>query len=229
VLVLGIGLGPVIVKKELAELEWLSILLGVSILIFVVLSLVCLFFIPDFPKATNPFDAAIWPEGKWSTISSLCTIMVAYAYQQNVFPVYDALKDQSIAGYKAASTLGLLFSIVVYFLVAMIGVALFGSALSSSVLFNFGEVSNSNGNPFWESTIIQISFMIVLLCHIPFIFYGGKEGLCIIVDEAQRKSISNVLWHKLQANESFARATQTESAPNPELKIPFEAAFEDQV
>lgn len=56
VLVLGIGLGPVIVKKELAELEWLSILLGVSILIFVVLSLVCLFFLPDFPKATNPFD-----------------------------------------------------------------------------------------------------------------------------------------------------------------------------
>lgn len=123
--------------------------------------------------------------------------MVAYSYQQNVFPVYDALKDQSIAGYKAASTWGLIFSIVVYLLVAIMGVALFGTALNSSVLFNFGQVSNSKGNPFWESTIIQISFMIVLLCHIPFIFYSGKEGLCIIVDESQRKSISNVLWHKL--------------------------------
>jgi hypothetical protein len=30
-------------------------------------------------------------------------------------------------------------------------------------------------------------------------------------------------------NEQFARETVKETAPNPELKIPFEAAFEEQV
>ncbi len=49
--------------------------------------------------------------------------------------------------------------------------------------------------------------------------------MCIIIDEANRKSISNVLWHKLKMNEQFARETVTEKAPNPDLKIPFESAF----
>ena len=35
---LGVCLGPVVVKKELAELEWLSIFLGISIMIFMLLS-----------------------------------------------------------------------------------------------------------------------------------------------------------------------------------------------
>ena len=52
--------------------------------------------------------------------------------------------------------------------------------------------------------------------------------MCIIIDEANRKSISNVLWHKLKMNEQFARETVTEKAPNPDLKIPFESAFEEQ-
>jgi len=70
---------------------------------------------------------------------------------------------------------------------------------------NIGEESLINSSPpgstkFWEAYIVQISFMIVIACHIPFIFFSGKEGLCILIDELDRKSISSALWHKLQAN-----------------------------
>jgi hypothetical protein len=75
-------------------------------------------------------------------------------------------------------------------------------------------------NKFFEAYIVQISFMIVIACHIPFIFYSGKEGLCILIDELDRKSISNVLWHKLQGNTEFAAASKHEKPPNPELPIP---------
>lgn len=37
-----------------------------------------------------------------------------------------------------------------------------------------------------------------MFCHIPFLFFAGKEGLCIVVDELQRNSISNALNLKLQ-------------------------------
>ena len=68
--------------------------------------------------------------------------------------------------------------------------------------------------------ICQVSFCIVLCCHVPFIFFSGKEALLITVDEIRRKSISNALWHKLQANEHFANDPRNSEAPNPDLPCP---------
>ena len=60
-------------------------------------------------------------------------------------------------------------------------------------------------------------------CHIPFIFFAGKEGLLIIIDELDRKSISNALWHKLNAvNTAFSKDNETELPPNPLLPVPGE-------
>lgn len=41
--------------------------------------------------------------------------------------------------------------------------------------------------------------MIVIACHIPFLFFSGKEGTLIIIDELTRKSISRALQQKLNA------------------------------
>lgn len=73
---------------------------------------------------------------------------------------------------------------------------------------------------FWEAVIVQISFMVVLTCHIPFIFFSGKEALCICIDELDRKSISSALWHKLQTNTHFSKRLDAELPPNPDLPIP---------
>jgi hypothetical protein len=65
--------------------------------------------------------------------------------------------------------------------------------------------ANYDGKAYWEGYVTQVSFMILLSCHIPFIFFAGKEGLLIMIDEYDRKSISNALWHKLYAtNGTFA-------------------------
>ena len=97
---------------------------------------------------------------------------------------------------------------------------MFGDALESQVLLNIGRARTADGKAFWEAYIVQVSFSVVLTCHIPFIFVGGKEGLLIIIDEIDRKSISNALWHKLQGNTHFSRMTAGLMPPNPELAIP---------
>lgn len=84
---------------------------------------------------------------------------------------------------------------------------MFGKDLESSVLLNIGDARH-DGKAYWEAYIVQISFMAVLMCHIPFIFFSGKEALLIVIDEIMRKSISNALWHKLQSNEQFATAPE---------------------
>ena len=60
--------------------------------------------------------------------------------------------------------------------------------------------------------------MIVLACHIPYVFFAGKEGLCILIDELDRKSISTALWAKYQ---------DLEEPPNPSIKIPLDASSHD--
>jgi hypothetical protein len=40
--------------------------------------------------------------------------------------------------------------------------------------------------------------MIVLAAHIPFVFFSGKEALCIIIDEWDRKSVSKTLEERIE-------------------------------
>jgi amino acid permease len=91
---------------------------------------------------------------------------------------------------------GLLLTILIYIIVVFISIAMFGSNISSVILENIGTSSfTKNGvtHYYWEGYVCNIIFLILLSCHIPVIFFFGKEGLLIIIDEIDRKSISNAL------------------------------------
>jgi hypothetical protein len=47
------------------------------------------------------------------------------------------------------------------------------------------------------SFILRAMFLLVLSAHIPFIFFSGKEGLLIIVDECSRRTVSKALDYKI--------------------------------
>jgi len=76
---------------------------------------------------------------------------------------------------------------------------LFRGSLGPSVLDNFAKITNKDGKPYFEAMVIQVAFIVVLFCHVPFLFFAGKEGLCIVVDEVQRNSISKDLEVRLSS------------------------------
>jgi len=154
---------------------------------------------------------------------------LAYSYQQNVFIIYSSLKNKNNEEYKKMNALGLCMTGCIYVTLASISIFMFGDELESQVLLNIGEARTPEGKPYWEAYIVQISFSVVLTCHIPFIFCSGKEALLIIIDELDRKSISSSLWHKLQGNTHFARETVGQLPPNPELAIPGDSMSYNEV
>ena len=68
------------------------------------------------------------------------------------------------------------------------------------------------------SYIIRILFLIVLACHIPYIFYSGKESLLIIVDEVRYQSMTHALELVLQ--NSVIGATQDRDIDGDFLEQP---------
>ena len=208
-MILAVLLLPICLKKELAELAWVSYVLFISLALFTVVNFIMLAFDSHFDPEGLNVDV-LKPKIEWETISSLSVTMLAYSYQQNVFPIFSELRNKTNAEYQAVSLRGLPLTACIYFLVGTICALSFGKTLESSVLLNIGEIRHKDdpSKAFWEAYICQIAFMIVLFCHIPFIFFSGKEAMLIVIDEIIRKSISNALWHKLQGNNHFSMAPE---------------------
>lgn len=82
--------------------------------------------------------------------------------------------------------LALLLTMVIYVSCGILSIYLFGSSLSSNVLEN---ISAEDGNIL--SLIVRVAFAVVLACHIPYVFFYGKEAACIIIDELINHSTSS--------------------------------------
>jgi hypothetical protein len=76
---------------------------------------------------------------------------------------------------------------VLYSVVSILSIYMFGSTVESSVLKNVGDdechATATGIDCPWESIVLRIMFLVVIACHVPFIFFSGKEGVLIIIDE----------------------------------------------
>ena len=88
----------IVLKKELAELAWISYILFVSLGFFTLANFIQLAFDKRFDAEGLNTDS-LKPKYSWGTISALSVTMLAYSYQQNVFPIYSELRDKTNEGY----------------------------------------------------------------------------------------------------------------------------------
>ena len=83
--------------------------------------------------------------------------MLAYSYQQNVFPIFTELKNKNNVEYDKVQITGLGLTSLIYLAVGLICIFMFGPTLTeySSVLDNIGSVKTvPGGGVFWEAIIV---------------------------------------------------------------------------
>ena len=153
ILILAAFLTVVILKKELAELEWLSIVLFASLGLFILCDVIQLFFDSRFIPATVEKDFWI-PTKELDTISALSVTLLAYSYQQNVYLIFSALKTKTNEEYKRVNLYGTMLTALIYFTLAIVSIFMFGEALDTQVLKNIGAARTDDGKAFWEAYIV---------------------------------------------------------------------------
>lgn len=135
----------------------------------------------------------------WKVVKSISCAMVAYSFANNLFPIYSSMKVKTNENMKTTITYGIGLTFFIYTFLSVVCVFMFGSGVSVST--NIMDCVNKEyaiDPSRWESFVLQFLFMIVLACHIPFIFFSGKESLCIIIDEIDRRSISTTLDERIE-------------------------------
>jgi amino acid permease len=154
VLLLGLVLLAVILKKELAELEILSWILFASIGLFIVINLWQLCIDPNFQAQKTGLTGDIWApnHGIPRFISAVSVTLVAYSYQCNLFPIYDSLMDKTNAQYMKTNNWGLALTASIYAGVALVSIAMFGENMSSVVLTDIGTATH-DGKAYWEGYV----------------------------------------------------------------------------
>ncbi len=95
---LAVLLIPICLKKELAELAWISVVLFTSLALFVLVNFIQLTFDSHFDPLGIDTDI-LYPKAEWGTISALSVTMLAYSYQQNVFPIFSELQNKNNVEY----------------------------------------------------------------------------------------------------------------------------------
>jgi len=114
--------------------------------------------------------------------TSIAVFMTAYSFQFNLFPVMNSMKAKAnVEGIKSVYY-ALLMAMGIYITLSVLSIYTFGSSLQADVLDNVNEEVDHE----WESMVLRIAFVIVIVCHIPYIFFSAKEAMLIIIDEWDR-------------------------------------------
>ena len=92
VLILGLALSPLILKKELKELRITALTLFLGVSAFLVLLVAELIFEGSPQNHDTEFDYYYEVDQDLSLVKGVSIIFVSFAFQQNLFPVYNSLK-----------------------------------------------------------------------------------------------------------------------------------------
>lgn len=138
-------------------------------------------------------------------LTSVSIFLVAYSFQQNLFSTFKSLRTKTNKNAMVCVSGAISLSMVIYLLVGVLAMLMYGSSIQSNMLDNIDDTDN------WESYMLRGAFLIVVSCHIPFIFFAGKESFLNMYFEAKSRSISRVLEMKKTMIDSRIELSKSKS------------------
>jgi len=170
-----------------------SILLFVAIALFIFLFLIQLCTLGTIENHDVDYGQYYRFELGMQLVTGFNIIVLAYSYQTNLFPTYNSLgaNKNNRTGLMSVWVASIL-SFVIYVSLGILSIYTFGSGVDADIMTNVDSEQNA------YSYIIRVAFLVVLACHIPYVFFPTKESFLIMVDEAENKSMQKALEYKIQ-------------------------------
>jgi len=106
--------------------------------------------------------------------------------------VADSLAEPTRKNVYTAVAIAVSNATFLYCSIGVVSIYMFGTVLTANLLNNVGQEHSVS------SYIIRFSFLIVLACHIPYLFFPTKESFFIIVDEFRNQSMSKAIEVSIQ-------------------------------
>ena len=199
ILLVALVLSLLIFKEEISELKIASILLFTSISLFII---VFSYQLIAFGTDQNPdlsYGDYYTPKFSREFFTAVAVFMTAYSFQFNLFPVLSSLKTKTDAEGNKAIIMSLSMAMAIYITLSFLAIYTFGSLLRPDIMKNVGDIIGHD----LISIALRIAFAIVIVCHIPYVFFSCKESFLIIVDESDRRTVSKELERKLHSKRTL--------------------------
>ena len=127
------------------------------------------------------------PSMDYKMVSAVSNILVAYSFITSLFPMQQSLADKSGKNTLIAVRQSLVMSFITYSLIGILGSLFYGQTVNIDVLQNLAQ------DPFTANLMMLGTFIVILACHIPYIFFSCKECSIIMADEWMNQSLSSDL------------------------------------
>jgi len=218
---LCVAISPVCLKKEIEELYIVTVLLFMAIMSFfgVLFVQFVVFGRSEFSRGEPLTIGNIWTPKTSDNVfldmvPPLTLMIFCFAFTSNLFPIYSALRDKTNENGLKVFGIATCLAIFTFSGVSMLGIMIFGKNVTlnaGNLISNINEEvrHNESGKGHWEAFLLRALYFVIIVTHVPPIFFPGKEAVLIMIDEIDRRSISNTLEERIkqlklkEANESY--------------------------
>lgn len=140
-----------------------------------------------------PFNGKMLvPHGEWyQLIATTPTVILAFTFQFNAFPIYYSLKEPTPENMMKATYLGVIFCAFVYIIAGIVGYLTYGDAMESSILWSLlGDLKiyhESDQLLLALLLLVSASFLVSSTMSIPLMFIGLKKNFINTVIFCKKK------------------------------------------